>query len=110
VPPTSSRSRCVCPGGLSASSAFAPRALQVYGSELERSNALRAWSEGKLLMDSTPVGPMLPRNIGLLPNANDAHAFPDDQLFLAGGTDDCCGMVVLQHVCIPGRLENQFWQ
>ena len=58
---------------------------QVYGSDQERANALRAWSDGKLVMESTPVGPMLPRNTGGFPNANDARAYPDDQLFFAGG-------------------------
>ena len=61
------------------------RARQVYGSDVERSFTIRAWTQGKMVMENTPVGPMLPRNTGLLPNANDANAYPDSQLFLAGG-------------------------
>ena len=47
--------------------------------------ALRSRFRGKLLMDSSPVGPMLPRNVNKLPNANVERTYPDDWLFLAGG-------------------------
>jgi hypothetical protein len=39
-----------------------------------------------MIMESTPVGTMLPRNTAGLPNANDAHVYPDNQLYLGGGT------------------------
>ncbi len=58
---------------------------QVYGSDLDRAYALRGWIDGKMVMESTSVGPMLPRNTAGFANANDAHAYPDDQLFFAGG-------------------------
>jgi hypothetical protein len=64
--------------------------LQVYGSDDARATALRAFSGGKLAMDDSPVGPLLPRNVGLLPNANDAHVYPDKDLFLAGGVLTLC--------------------
>lgn len=38
-----------------------------------------------MIMEITTAGLMLPRNTAGLANANDAHALPDDQLFLAGG-------------------------
>ena len=60
--------------------------LQVYGSDNARGAALRAFSGGKMIMESTPVGTMLPRNTAGLPNANDAHVYPDNQLYLGGGT------------------------
>ena len=59
---------------------------QVYGSDYVRGAALRAYADGKLRVDATPVGPMMPRNTLNLPNANDARAYPDNQLFLGGGT------------------------
>lgn len=57
----------------------------MYGSDNGRAMALRSRVRGKMLMDASPVGPMLPRNVNGLPNANDARAYPDNQLFLAGG-------------------------
>lgn len=54
---------------------------QVYGSDPVRADALRSHIGGKLL---TSDGNMLPFNTAGLPNANDAHIFPDNQLFLAG--------------------------
>lgn len=56
-------------------------ASQVYGSDPTRSDALRSHVGGKLL---TSAGNMLPFNTAGLPNANDAHIVPDNQLFLAG--------------------------
>jgi hypothetical protein len=62
--------------------------FQVYGSTEERANALRLFEYGKLRMEDTANGPMLPRNTGALPNDNDARVVPDRDLFLAGGA---CG-------------------
>ena len=56
----------------------------MYGSDNGRAMALRSRFRGKLLMDSSPVGPMLPRNVNKLPNANVERTYPDDWLFLAG--------------------------
>ena len=53
----------------------------IYGSDDARADALRAHRGGRLL---TSAGNMLPYNTNGLPNFNDAHIFPDDQLFLAG--------------------------
>lgn len=53
----------------------------VYGSDAARAAALRAFVGGRLL---TSAGGLLPFNTGGLANANDAHIFPDNQLFLAG--------------------------
>ncbi len=54
---------------------------EVYGSDSTRASALRAFSGGKL---KTSAGNMPPFNTSGLPNANDAHIVPDNQLFLAG--------------------------
>lgn len=53
----------------------------VYGTSLERANALRTMSGGRM---NTSSGDLLPFNTGLLHNANDSGLFPDDQLFVAG--------------------------
>ncbi len=53
----------------------------VYGSDETRAKALRTLQGGLL---KTSAGNLLPLNTGGLANANDAHFFPDDQLFLAG--------------------------
>jgi hypothetical protein len=53
----------------------------IYGSDATRAAALRLGSGGLL---RTSAGDLLPFNTGGLPNANDAHMFPDTQLFLAG--------------------------
>ncbi len=53
----------------------------VYGSDATRAAALRAFVGGRL---KTSDGNLLPLNGSLLANANDAHIFPDAQLFLAG--------------------------
>src|SRR5207237_1083506 len=53
----------------------------VYGSDPARAAALRTYVGGRL---KTSAGDLLPFNTDGLPNANDAHLFPDDQLFLAG--------------------------
>src|SRR5207244_3561528 len=53
----------------------------VYGSDATRAAALRTFVGGKL---KTSDGNLLPFNTGGLPNANDAHIFADNQLFLAG--------------------------
>ncbi len=53
----------------------------VYGSDEARARALRTFQGGQL---KTSAGNLLPLNTGGLANANDAHFFPDDQLFLAG--------------------------
>lgn len=53
----------------------------VYGADPTRAAALRTFSGGKLL---TSAGDLLPFNTAGLPNANDAHIFPNSQLFLAG--------------------------
>jgi peroxidase len=53
----------------------------VYGSDATRAAALRTFSGGKL---KTSIGNLLPFNTAGLPNANDAHILPNDQLFLAG--------------------------
>ena len=54
---------------------------QVYGSTADRAAALRTFVGGKL---KTSDGNLLPFNTTGLPNANDAHLVPDNQLFLAG--------------------------
>ena len=54
---------------------------QIYGSDAERSAALREFVGGRL---KTSAGNLLPINTAGLANANDAHAVPDNQLFLAG--------------------------
>ncbi len=53
-----------------------------------------------MLMDASPVGPMLPRNVNGLPNANDARAYPDNQLFLAGGKRATNGRSPLHTPCL----------
>ena len=53
----------------------------IYGSDATRASALRT-RQGGLLKTST--GDLPPLNTDGLPNANDAHLFPDDELFLAG--------------------------
>jgi hypothetical protein len=53
----------------------------VYGSDNARAAALRTFVGGTL---KTSPGNLLPLNSAGLENANDAHLFPDDQLFLAG--------------------------
>ncbi|MBI3412133.1 MAG: peroxidase [Planctomycetes bacterium] len=53
----------------------------IYGSDAVRAAALRTFSGGKL---KTSDGNLLPFNTVGLPNANDSHLFPDNQLFLAG--------------------------
>ena len=57
----------------------------MYGSSEARATALRQFSNGKLKMARTQGGAMLPRNTARLPNDNDAHAFNDADMFLAGG-------------------------
>ncbi len=54
----------------------------IYGSDAKRATALRAFTGGRLA--TTAGGQMLPRNTGLLPNANDSGIEPDETLFLAG--------------------------
>lgn len=58
---------------------------QIYGIDNARAYSLRAFFGGKLAMDSSPGGPMLPRNSGKLPNMNDARVIKDEDLFLGGG-------------------------
>ena len=53
----------------------------IYGSDATRAAALRLFQGGKL---KTSAGDLPPFNTAGLPNANDAHRFPDDQLFLCG--------------------------
>ncbi len=53
----------------------------IYGADAVRAAALRVGTGGMLMMSSQG---MLPKNTAGLPNANDAHILPDDQLFLAG--------------------------
>ena len=53
----------------------------IYGSDPARANALRTFQGGAL---KTSEGNLLPFNTGGFENANDAHFFTDDQLFLAG--------------------------
>ena len=53
----------------------------IYGSNATRAAALRTFSGGQL---ATSAGDLLPFNTAGLPNANDAHIYPDSQLFLAG--------------------------
>ncbi len=53
----------------------------VYGSDSTRAAALRTFSGGLL---KTSDGNLMPLNTVGLPNANDAHIFADNQLFLAG--------------------------
>jgi hypothetical protein len=53
----------------------------VYGSDSTRSAALRTFHGGKL---ATSAGNLPPLNTAGLANANDAHLFPDNELFLAG--------------------------
>jgi hypothetical protein len=53
----------------------------IYGSDATRAAALRSFTGGKL---KTSEGNLMPLNTGGLANANDAHIFPDNQLFLSG--------------------------
>jgi len=53
----------------------------IYGSDDARAAALRSFVGGHLL---TSDGDLLPFNTEGLTNANDAHRFPDDELFVAG--------------------------
>jgi hypothetical protein len=53
----------------------------VYGSDPTRAAALRTFGGGRL---KTSAGTLMPYNTAGLPNANDAHLFPDAQLFLGG--------------------------
>jgi hypothetical protein len=53
----------------------------IYGSDATRSAALRTFQGGKL---ATSAGNLPPLNTAGLTNANDAHLFPDNELFLAG--------------------------
>ncbi len=53
----------------------------IYGSDPTRAAALRTFQGGRL---KTSAGNLPPLNSAGLPNANDAHLFPDDELFLAG--------------------------
>ena len=53
----------------------------IYGSNARRVAALRLFQGGKL---KTSRGDLPPLNTTGLPNANDAHLFPDDELFLCG--------------------------
>jgi hypothetical protein len=53
----------------------------VYGSDAARAAALRTFAGGKL---KTSAGNLLPFNTAGLPNANDTHQTPDNQLFLGG--------------------------
>lgn len=53
----------------------------IYGSDAARANALRSFKGGAL---KTSAGELLPYNTAGFANANDAHFFPDDELFLAG--------------------------
>ncbi len=57
----------------------------MYGSSQGRAFNLRQWSYGKLRVDATPFGIMLPRNTLGLSNANDVPVYPGNELFLAGG-------------------------
>ncbi len=56
-------------------------ASMVYGSDSARSNALRTFTGGLL---KTSDGNLLPLNTDGFANANDAHIFPNNELFLAG--------------------------
>ena len=53
----------------------------IYGSDATRAAALRSFQGGAL---STSAGDLPPLNTAGLANANDAHIFPDNELFLAG--------------------------
>lgn len=53
----------------------------IYGSDTTRATALRTFQGGKL---ATSAGNLPPLNTVGLTNANDAHLFPDNELFLAG--------------------------
>jgi hypothetical protein len=53
----------------------------IYGSDAARTAALRTFRGGAL---KTSTGNLPPLNVDGLPNANDAHRVPDNELFLAG--------------------------
>jgi hypothetical protein len=53
----------------------------VYGSDPTRTAALRTFQGGAL---KTSTGNLPPLNVDGLPNANDAHRVPDNELFLCG--------------------------
>ena len=53
----------------------------VYGSDAARTAALRTFQGGAL---KTSIGNLPPLNVDGLPNANDAHRVPDNELFLCG--------------------------
>lgn len=60
-------------------------ASQVYGSDASRATTLRTGADGLLKMSAASNGESLMMlNTMLLPNANDAHIFPDNELFLSG--------------------------
>lgn len=56
----------------------------IYGSDSTRAAALRSFVDGKLLVTSSPVGDLPPLNTAGLPNLNQAHRVPDNQLYLSG--------------------------
>ena len=81
----------------------------VYGSDAARAAALRTFEGGRL---KTSAGDLLPLNTAGLENANDAHLFPDDQLFLAGDirVNENVELTSMQTLFMRehNRLANQF--
>jgi heme peroxidase/glucodextranase-like protein len=71
----------------------------VYGSDPTRANALRTFKDGML---KTSANDLPPLNTVGLPNANDAHIVPDNQLFLAGDVrgNENIGLTALQTLFI----------
>jgi hypothetical protein len=81
----------------------------VYGSDATRAAALRTFVGGML---KTSDGNLLPFNTDGLPNANDAHLVPDDQLFLAGDVraNENIELIAIQTLFVRehNRLAAQF--
>ena len=100
IVPTGTASKSTCSLGVSNDvTGNLPRSpMQVYGSDAARAANLRSFVDGKMDVLNTPVGPMLPRNTGGLPNDNDARVYPDNMMFLAGGGCLCCGVLMPMRV------------
>jgi hypothetical protein len=98
IVPTGSASKSTCSASNDVTGNLPCSPMQVYGSDAARAANLRSFVDGKMDVLNTPVGPMLPRNTGGLPNDNDARVYPDNMMFLAGGGCLCCGALMPMRV------------